>query len=76
MLTVAYGDIVPYSRGETLLCFATMLFGVFLYAFYMGSLSALVKSLDQSYLAYEERHEKLLEPARCRCKVLDLDSPT
>ena len=64
MLTVAYGEIVPYNRGETLLCFATMIFGVFMYAALIGTLASLMETLDQQRVLYEQRHESITVAAR------------
>eukprot|EP00966_Prymnesium_polylepis_P225492 5216244-Prymnesium_polylepis.1 len=64
MLTVAYGDIIPYNRGETLLCFATMLFGVFAYAALVGTLASLMQSLDKQRVLFDERHESVTVATR------------
>jgi len=46
ILTVGYGDILPFSKAEKLICIFLMVFGVISFSFATGTLSSLITSID------------------------------
>lgn len=59
MTTVGYGDITPSSDVERVYCILTMAGGVGFFAYYVGSVTAVITSQDLNSGAYLDRLEAI-----------------